>query len=195
MTTNKVEFAGLCVRSVAYIIDSLWIGLVAGFLVSIASIIDNDESTGLAAKLVFQVLMPIAATVAFWLKKQATPGKMLFNLKVIDFKTGKNLSVGQALGRYMACSVHGASLLLLLAGVVLFQQGIHAKPLSLSLLLYSLMAIPFTLGMLSIALDEHKRGWHDKLAGTAVIVQRKQQSVINHDKPPAMTGISQRFDL
>ena len=37
----------------------------------------------------------------FWLKKQATPGKMAVSAKVVD-ATGNAMSVGQSIGRYFA---------------------------------------------------------------------------------------------
>ena len=38
---------------------------------------------------------------------------------------------------------------------------------------YYLSLIPFGLGFLWIAFDARKQGWHDKLAGTVVVVERK----------------------
>ncbi|MBT9140963.1 MAG: hypothetical protein DDT30_01549 [Dehalococcoidia bacterium] len=44
--------------------------------------------------------LPTIAVILFWLKKQATPGKMAVSAKVVDAKTGNTMSVGQAIGRY-----------------------------------------------------------------------------------------------
>ena len=46
--------------------------------------------------------MPAAASIIFWLSKQATPGKMAVSAKVVDARTGNTLSVGQSIGRYLA---------------------------------------------------------------------------------------------
>jgi uncharacterized RDD family membrane protein YckC len=44
---------------------------------------------------------PAAATVLFWRFWQATPGKAMLSLRVVDADTGKTLSVGQAAVRYL----------------------------------------------------------------------------------------------
>ncbi|WP_434057075.1 RDD family protein, partial [Candidatus Pseudothioglobus singularis] len=38
----------------------------------------------------------------FWIKFQATPGKMATQLRLVDEKTGLSISTGQAVGRYFA---------------------------------------------------------------------------------------------
>jgi uncharacterized RDD family membrane protein YckC len=40
-------------------------------------------------------------------------------------------------------------------------------------LAYYLALIPFGLGFLWVAFDKRKQGWHDKLAGTVVIRDKK----------------------
>jgi len=77
----------------------------------------------------FQFAVPLTATVWFWIKFQATPGKMATSLRVVDAKTGKPLSIGQAVGRYFAYIV---SLLPLGLGIfwIVFdkrKQGWHDK--------------------------------------------------------------------
>ncbi|QLH39572.1 MAG: RDD family protein [Defluviicoccus sp.] len=47
---------------------------------------------------------------------------------------------------------------------------------------YFVSMIPLGLGFLWIAFDAHKQGWHDKLAGTAVVRARR-----NPAAPPART--------
>ena len=42
--------------------------------------------------------------------------------------------------------------------------------LALRLVAYLVSALPFYLGFLWIALDRRKQGWHDKIAGTVVIL-------------------------
>jgi uncharacterized RDD family membrane protein YckC len=42
---------------------------------------------------------------------------------------------------------------------------------------YFLCAIPFGLGLLWVAFDPKKQGWHDKLAGTVVIRSKRQGQV------------------
>lgn len=84
--------------------------------------------------------LPAVAVILFWLYKQATPGKMAVSARVVDARTGKTLTVGQSIGRYLA---------------------------------YSVSILPFFLGIIWVAFDPRKQGWHDKLAGT-VVVRPKQ---------------------
>lgn len=74
--------------------------------------------------------------VAYWLLRQATPGKMVLPLKVVDAKTYNTLTPGQAVGRYLA---------------------------------YYVSPLPLGLGLIWVAFDPRKQGWHDKLARTLVI--------------------------
>lgn len=82
---------------------------------------------------------PAAAVIAFWVLKQATPGKMAIGAKVVDAKTGGAISAGQAVGRYLG---------------------------------YFVSSLPLGLGLLWVALDSRKQGWHDMLAGTLVVKSR-----------------------
>ena len=93
----------------------------------------------------FQNILPFIATIWFWLKFQATPGKMATNLRLVDSQTGKTLSKKQSIGRYFA------------------------QIISL---------VPFGVGYFWIALDKRNQSWHDKLAGTVVIRNRKIEKVV-----------------
>jgi uncharacterized RDD family membrane protein YckC len=46
-------------------------------------------------------VLPFIAVILFWLYKQATPGKMVVSAHVVDARTGKTISTGQAIGRYL----------------------------------------------------------------------------------------------
>jgi len=93
----------------------------------------------------FQSLLPFIATIWFWLKFQATPGKMAVNLRLVDAETGGTISKKQSIGRYFATIVS---------------------------------LIPFGLGYFWIAFDQKKQSWHDKLAGTVVIRNRRIEKVV-----------------
>ena len=93
----------------------------------------------------FQNILPFIATIWFWLKFQATPGKMATNLRLVDSQTGNTISKKQSIGRYFA------------------------QIISL---------VPFGVGYFWIALDKRNQSWHDKLAGTVVIRNRKIEKVV-----------------
>jgi uncharacterized RDD family membrane protein YckC len=65
----------------------------------------NDTSHGPIhgpAEVFISYVMPAVAIIAFWVMKQATPGKMLIGAKIVDAKTGGPLTVWRAIGRYLA---------------------------------------------------------------------------------------------
>lgn len=140
MQPDDVEYAGFWIRVGAALIDSLLILMVIvpllvaiygwSYIVKPTSLIDSP--TGFLIRWV----APAVAVIAFWLYRQATPGKMVLSLRVVDATTGGPLSVGQSIGRYLG---------------------------------YYVSTIPLFMGLIWVALDRRKQGWHDKLAGTVVI--------------------------
>lgn len=86
-------------------------------------------------------VLPAVAIVAFWIARQATPGKMVIGARIVDARTGGPITRGQAIGRYLGYYVS------LLGGF---------------------------LGFFWVAWDPRKQGWHDKLAGTVVVRERRK---------------------
>jgi uncharacterized RDD family membrane protein YckC len=86
------------------------------------------KSTGFIDILVTWIL-PLVAVIWFWVAKQATPGKMLLSLRVVDAKTGGRLSVGQSLVRYVGyfVSTFPFCLGLIWVGIDSKKQGWHDK--------------------------------------------------------------------
>jgi uncharacterized RDD family membrane protein YckC len=135
-----VEYAGFWLRVGAAIIDSLLVTAVTfPLLIWIYGWGYFDEHPGMFAgpsDLLISFVAPAIAIILFWLYRQATPGKMVLSLHVVDADTGNSLSVGQSIGRYLG---------------------------------YFVSMIPLCLGLLWVAFDRRKQGWHDKLAHTVVI--------------------------
>ena len=50
----------------------------------------------------FSYILPAVAVIVFWTYQSATPGKMVFDAKIVDAESGKEPSTGQLLGRYFA---------------------------------------------------------------------------------------------
>lgn len=144
MQSDQFEYAGFWSRVGAGIIDLILL-LIVTVPLSIAFYgrdYFTEQNTSVIAgpaDLFINYLLPAACTILFWWHKQATPGKMAISARIVDAKTGANLTVGQAIGRYFA---------------------------------YFIAILPFFLGLLWIAFDPRKQGWHDKLAGTVVIRPR-----------------------
>lgn len=141
MQTNDFEYVGFWPRVGATIIDSIIVLFITTpLLVAIYgwSYFADPDSPFISGPADFLIswVMPAVGVILFWLYKQATPGKMAVAARVVDARTGNPISVGQAVGRYLA---------------------------------YFVATLPLFLGLIWVAFDPRKQGWHDKLAGTVVI--------------------------
>jgi uncharacterized RDD family membrane protein YckC len=125
--------AGFWIRTFAYLIDAIGIGIVSGI---IASIIGAGGPAGTTSN-GLSFLLGLAYFVYFWSAQGGgqTLGMRVLNLKVIR-TDGSALTMTQGLIRYLGLFV---SFLVLLIGVIW------------------------------VAFDADKQGWHDKIAGTHVI--------------------------
>ena len=147
MQTHDVEYAGFWVRTAATIIDSI-LSVIVTFplllLVYGPSYFTDPEPTLVAGigDILISYGLPAVLVIGFWIAKQATPGKMIVNVYIVDEKAGMPPSTGQYIGRYLA---------------------------------YFLSAIPLCLGFIWVAFDAQKQGWHDKLAGTLVVVKPRNR--------------------
>jgi uncharacterized RDD family membrane protein YckC len=74
-------------------------------------------------------VVPIVATIWFWLRFMGTPGKMALKLRIVDARTGNKLSPGQAIGRYFAyiLSMLPFGLGFIWIGIDSRKQGWHDK--------------------------------------------------------------------
>lgn len=143
MQERELKYAGFWIRTGAAIIDTILVLLVTiPLLVAIYGWAYFDAGqTGIIAgpaDFVISWVLPAVSVIAFWIVKQATPGKMAVSTRIVDADSGNAASTGQLIGRYFA---------------------------------YFAACIPLGLGILWVAFDRRKQGWHDKLAGTVVVRQ------------------------
>ena len=134
--SHKYEYAGFWIRLGASIIDNLiiMVALVPiGMLMGWNSMYSSEVTS--TADWLWQILMA-AFCVFCWVKFAGTPGKRLLRLKVLDERTGENVTVGQGIIRYIGYFP---------AVLVLF------------------------IGLIWVAFDPKKQGWHDKMAKTVVV--------------------------
>lgn len=141
MSEASPEYAGFWIRVAASLIDSVLVLLIVfPLLLAIygAAYFDPARTRLIAgpADFLLSWVAPAVAVVAFWVSRQATPGKMALSLRVVDARTGGPLTVRQSIIRYLG---------------------------------YYVSTIPFGLGLIWVAFDRRKQGWHDMLAGTVVI--------------------------
>lgn len=97
-------YAGFWWRCLAYIIDSLLILIVMfvfGFLLGPFVWHLSEEMLDVYFQ-VWGVVISLAYTLAFWLSKAATPGKMAVKARIVDATTGGKPTGGQFVGRYFA---------------------------------------------------------------------------------------------
>jgi uncharacterized RDD family membrane protein YckC len=118
--TAVVRYGGFWIRVCAYILDGIILGIVQGVLFgllfggSILNLVGDamsgrlDASPDLAVGVLPMVfaarflgfVLSGAYFAWFWAQYGATPGKMVFGLKVIN-PDGTPISIGQAIGRYL----------------------------------------------------------------------------------------------
>jgi uncharacterized RDD family membrane protein YckC len=96
----------------------------------------------LFADIGYQMLFVGIIVIIFWFCKNATPGKMLLNMEIVDARTGNKPSLFQWVLRYVG---------------------------------YLIAVLPMMLGFLWILWDKKRQGWHDKIAGTVVILKSQKE--------------------
>lgn len=139
--TTSQRYMGFWPRVAATIVDNILIILVTLpilFAVYGKEYFFSDELSQGALDALLNYVFPAVAIILFWSYKQATPGKMMFNAKIVDAKTGEKPSTGQWIIRYIG---------------------------------YIPSVLVLFLGLLWVAWDKRKQGWHDKMAGTVVVYQ------------------------
>jgi uncharacterized RDD family membrane protein YckC len=93
MQNEELEYLGFWPRVGASVIDNLLMTII---FVPIAMLLTGSADSGLATA------AAVIAVLAFWYYKQSTPGKMVFNARIVDATTGGKMSTGQMVGRYLA---------------------------------------------------------------------------------------------
>jgi uncharacterized RDD family membrane protein YckC len=141
MQQQDIKYAGFWVRVVATMIDTVLILVVTlPMMISVYGwdYFSEERSSTVAgpAEIWIGWVLPAIVVIVFWMRKQATPGKMVLSLRILDADSGKKPSAGQFVGRYLG---------------------------------YLVSMLPLFLGLIWVAFDKRKQGWHDKLAGTVVV--------------------------
>src|SRR5580765_1105 len=141
MEDQNLEYVGFWPRVLASIIDTILVCVVTFPLLRMiygSAYFAQSTKHWFAGPAAFLIswIFPAVAVILFWLEREATPGKMAIGARVVDAETGKALSIGQAIGRYLG---------------------------------YFASVIPCFLGVIWVAFDPRRQGWHDKLAGSVVV--------------------------
>lgn len=115
MDTKNIRPAGFSMRLAAMLIDNLVLGIALApvFMLlfgqktmtkaQMQEILQTQGVIGLfdPNELLIQQAVILVVTVFFWVKFAGTPGKRLLGLRVVDAKTGKNLTPMQSTLRYL----------------------------------------------------------------------------------------------
>lgn len=125
-------YAGFWLRAGAQLIDT-----ILSFFVGVPTIL---VMTALVNKLgwadqaawlpnLVNLLLGLGLVLWFWSRKQATPGKMLLGMRIVDASSGAPASMGQYVGRYFGYFVSGFFLCLGMfwIGFDRRKQGWHDK--------------------------------------------------------------------
>lgn len=101
---DGLEYAGFWIRLGATLIDAVLLMTitlpVTVWIYGWGYYSDGKLIAG-PADFLINWLAPAIGTVLFWRLWQATPGKAMLSLRVVDAESGKTLSVGQAAARYV----------------------------------------------------------------------------------------------
>jgi uncharacterized RDD family membrane protein YckC len=104
MASEELEYAGFWIRVLVSIIDTLLLGIVVyPLLTAIYGDAYWEGTDFVHGPLDFLIswVLPAIAVLAFWMARQATPGKMAIAARIVDADTGNNPSTGQLLIRYL----------------------------------------------------------------------------------------------
>ncbi len=102
--TEPNNYAGFWIRLGAHVIDFVLLLLLIIPLLIAAYGLDSI-APGKTAGGILDILMTVALSIVvivFWAYRSATPGKIVFHLKIVDAKTGGVLSTRQMIGRVLA---------------------------------------------------------------------------------------------
>ncbi len=114
-------------------------------------------------------VVPAVGIVLLWRFWQTTPGKRMFQLKVVDSKTGERASWGKLIVRCLAYLV--ASLPLIPFKLfALWKPELEANPMLAPYFQTWWVGIPLGFGFFWILIDSRNRGWHDLLSGTVTVL-------------------------
>lgn len=129
---SETQYAGFWIRFGAAIIDTIVLLIVIGIPLTLiygSGYWLAEESMQGVWDAILNYIFPFVATLWFWRKFAATPGKMVLNLKIVDAKTGGEPSTGQYVGRYFGYFVSMIPIFLgyIWVGIDKRKQGFHDK--------------------------------------------------------------------
>ncbi|WP_080760075.1 RDD family protein [Pseudoalteromonas luteoviolacea] len=102
---EEYSFVGFWPRFWASIVDTIVIVLITLPLIHLVygeAYWGSGRVASIESNFLISYILPLAVVILFWLYKSATPGKMVVHAKIVDVKTGENLTTKQSFIRYVA---------------------------------------------------------------------------------------------
>ena len=171
MTTY--QFAGFWRRFVAYMIDGFIIGFIFILLMTVAGFAYlagtmSGQGGAILAKITDPEQM---ASFTLWMWAFS----IFINIAYFTYFHGSTgRTPGKTLLGLQVVSADGTSI----SYGIAFLRSVG----------YLVSSLVFCLGYIWIAFDKQKQGWHDKIAGTVVIIREPQGSTVGISIPDAASG-------
>ena len=96
---GRVELAGVGARLLAQIIDLFWLLPLSFVLGAVATFVNGGEMS-LGGELMANLIGALVVLL-FWVERQATPGKLVLGLSIVDAETGGVPTLGRFTLRYV----------------------------------------------------------------------------------------------
>lgn len=105
MKSSNLEYVGFWPRMGASLIDIMVqfaVTLPLTYMVYGQFLSSNGNRYMGKADVVINLIFPVVAVIALWVRFGATPGKMAMSAKIVDADTGEPLTLGKSVVRYFA---------------------------------------------------------------------------------------------
>ena len=115
VTLQGVEYVGFWMRLLAFIVDGLLMQIVSIPLLILVygwGYFRSPDFLEGPFDAFMTWIFPALVIVGFWTGYGATPGKMMIGARIVDAATGRPISLGQAVGRYLGYILSGLILCL-----------------------------------------------------------------------------------
>ncbi|MBB5866346.1 RDD family protein [Xanthomonas sp. 3058] len=112
MTHQDMEYVGFWPRVGAAIIDGLLFCLITLPLLTLIygeSYWTSDSFIEGPADVIVSWVLPAIISCWLWVVRGQTPGKMVFGARIVNARTGENITLGRAIVRYLAYFISTAA--------------------------------------------------------------------------------------
>ena len=104
VTDVPLRYVGFWTRVWASLVDSLLLLVLlvpVGWLVFDANLLDTTGSASDGEHFVLTTVVPAMVVLVYWMRRQSTPGKLLFHARIVDAETGRAPRAAQLVVRYL----------------------------------------------------------------------------------------------